>query len=384
MDGGAPSTGFKGKKCSLFCIAGIRNRHSEHGQESSTFGVLTVEYRIPAGRSHVAKADQPCFYSISCGFTCGNNVPGYDRGKLLVVYPEEYYLTGPQFTRPSSKTAWMSHVDGAAQLMQMAGPEKYSAGIGHRLFVGFLPILVLKSFGSRTSTFLAQAEWQTVPFRVHPPSSAQQLFSHASQIPSLLERYDALSHPCLFTPSRAAIDSLKASFSDVLTTLSEWHSAIDKLSPHAPYWWTEAVDMKEVGGAETERVLDFIDIPVANALTHLWTFQIICLQHLEELDIRFDTNPPSPHRASNRLKVILNLADLIRNSMAYLSKPEFKLFGPASTLHPLKVAYEVQLRWGKTSPFHQERLLSFEKILSRIERNGLGLIPLLCLPNEVI
>ncbi|KAH8808430.1 hypothetical protein F5884DRAFT_857964 [Xylogone sp. PMI_703] len=282
-------------------------------------------------------------------------------------------LTMVEFTHPTSRYGWMSHIDGVSQFIQRISPEVYSNGILHQLLIGFWPILLLKSFYSRTSTFLALSNWQSIPFKVYSPSPMQLLFNHAAHIPSLLERYD---HLCSIDSNNVlptAID-LKGSLSSVLASLHQWQGSYDAGASGPLYWWRD----QEEG--TFSKSIYFQNIQVANIFTHLWAFQIICQWHMIELDLKFFTKVSSP-APSQKIHDILHLARLIQQSMDYLNRSEFRLFGPASTLFPLKVAHDASMRWGQLEDSNMQH--SFNERLDWIGRNGLGLISLLCPPYDL-
>lgn len=85
---------------------------------------------------------------------------------------------------------------------------------------------------------------------------------------------------------------------------------------------------------------------MANCLTNVWAFRIICLVELER-NALFSPHPiqPEPQTSnfSNLAHVqtqIDHLSRLILRSVDYFFGDNMKLFGPASILFPLSVAHQ--------------------------------------------
>jgi len=43
---------------------------------------------------------------------------------------------------PAFESGWMTHVKGVGDLVERLGPESFSSGIFHKLFIGFRHLLV--------------------------------------------------------------------------------------------------------------------------------------------------------------------------------------------------------------------------------------------------
>ncbi|KAJ5978864.1 hypothetical protein N7501_002206 [Penicillium viridicatum] len=115
---------------------------------------------------------------------------------------------------------------------------------------------------------------------------------------------------------------------------------------------------------------------MANVFTHIWAFRICCLSELK----RFITHVSShdqeqpiltrtPHMNYDDIQAqIIAFAKNISLSMAYLLQEEMKLFGPTSTLFPLRIAYQVYKSLGSGQ---QADIAYLEGIVDQLDQRGL-------------
>ncbi|KAF6517766.1 hypothetical protein HZS61_003327 [Fusarium oxysporum f. sp. conglutinans] len=91
---------------------------------------------------------------------------------------------------PTSPTGSTIHAEGVATLLQRYPPSFYSSGTPHKLFAGFRPILVLHSFLTRRSSFLATDSWKTEPFADVSATPLQALMNDVIAVPAIFEELD--------------------------------------------------------------------------------------------------------------------------------------------------------------------------------------------------
>jgi hypothetical protein len=194
-------------------------------------------------------------------------------------------------------------------------------------------------------------EWKTVPFEFGTASPMQVLLSHAASIPSLLEKVDRWTQvPCEATQS--TVNQAYGAFKQVLANLQQWEES-QKEQRNGPLYWPKSMGGKDgpysTSGGMFDISLWFLDIPVANAFTHFWTFQIICLVHIAKLESQFSdwasfgalTIDESLPRSIYEAEYISELSTKICQSMEYQLQDEMRLYGPASVLFPLRTAREI-------------------------------------------
>jgi hypothetical protein len=184
---------------------------------------------------------------------------------------------------------------------------------------------------------LAEEEWATGPFKHHQPSPLQDLFTIAASIPPVLEKIDVLKEE----PTEAAANGAKKYLTDLMKIkmrFESWASSFQTESPRPLYWQKSEVPAN--GGHD--EFLSFPSLSIANAFTHLWSFQITCMLHIRDLLLRF------PELSA--FKIILSVDEIrtschelsvkILQSMKFLMRQEFMLYGRFSAGFPLSTAYK--------------------------------------------
>jgi hypothetical protein len=175
---------------------------------------------------------------------------------------------------------------------------------------------------------LAEEEWATGPFQYHQPSPLQDLFTIAASIPPVLEKIDLLKEE----PTEAASNGAKKYLTHLMRIKMRFESWASSL-----YWQKSEVPAN--GGHD--EFLSFPSLSIANAFTHLWSFQITCMLHIRDLLLR------CPELSA--FKIILSMDELrtschelsvkILQSMKFLMRQEFMLYGRFSAGFPLSTAY---------------------------------------------
>lgn len=201
-----------------------------------------------------------------------------------------------------------------------------------------LPISqIIEAFVSRKATFLAEEEWATGPFQHHQPSPLQDLFTIAASIPSVLEKIDVLKEEPTEASARAAKQCL-TQLMKIKMRFESWASSFETESPRPLYW--QQTEAPTDGGHD--RSLSFPSLSIANAFTHLWSFQITCMLHIRDLLLQF------PELSGFRIIVSIDqirtscheLSVKILQSMNFLMRQEFMLYGRFSAGFPLGTAYK--------------------------------------------
>ncbi|KAH7083513.1 hypothetical protein BKA63DRAFT_530273 [Paraphoma chrysanthemicola] len=241
---------------------------------------------------------------------------------------------------PTSDDSIPAHFGGLGALISMFPPELFSTGDFHAMFVGCRAVLLFQALTARKSTFLGQEEWLITPFRHHPPSEIQTLLGDAAILPYIMENVDILKT----LPQDAAVPrarKMKMLLEEVLRRLSKWNSrsARGANGPPDPSQQMEALDPPQ----HAESHLWFPSLLAANVHTHLWAFQIICLTELEKLNPYLSDHDFARKEGEAQKEIDARrsvFAARICQCMKYLLQDEMKLFGPASALFPLKIAYD--------------------------------------------
>lgn len=236
---------------------------------------------------------------------------------------------------------------------------------------------MIKAIQDRTPSFLHTVDWIKVPFAKFSPSAMQSLLSQTAVLPTLLQRMDEI------TDSRIAIDEVCVAtqlfneFGDFLRSLDEWETSVLSRATRPVYWYQD--QERESCEMPTTKVpcIRFPGITMANALTHVWSFRIICFFEMERLAFSFQSNLGYAKVSGNfdRRKVLRNARTLVTQvcqSMDYLLQDKTKLFGPASAVLPLQVSYAVA---ELDLDGHQIELGVVKNVIDRLVHKGLRSFP---------
>lgn len=297
-----------------------------------------------------------------------------------------------QLMFPTSSAGLFAHFAGFNALVKSYPPDLFSSDDFHEIFVGCRPILVsFMMFGSlapgggfdrigsffhaldtRKSTFLTKDEWRTLQFRNHPPSDIQLLMSDTAMLPSLLEAVDLLGS----LPADRAISEahqIKAGLLEVHESLSEWKCLyeMDAIRPSCHSWQKHG----STHTANAESCLYFPNILTGNLHTHTWVLEIIYLTEMEKVDLFLaDRGCTEAGQAleENYYTQACELANNICHSAEYFLQEGMRLFGPASAIFPLRIAYNVLSR---DCQGNQENIKWCQGLIVRIRQKGFSTIP---------
>uniref|UniRef100_A0A8H7K370 Uncharacterized protein n=1 Tax=Bionectria ochroleuca TaxID=29856 RepID=A0A8H7K370_BIOOC len=244
---------------------------------------------------------------------------------------------------PVAPNSWFIHLRAISEVMQSCKPEAFSVGIPHKLFTGIRPLLILEAMASEKATFLASDEWKTIPFQHNGPSSMQGFLSQAATIPEIMQKADLLN---VETLEKDGIHRL-IELSDIATQLEA--SAITfEIEPNAPAYWPSSQRSNVAGNGYPH--LCFSDLNAANAFTHLWAFEIVCLSKITELQTAFPCleNMGDSYfgddiliKPNMRRQRCVDLAINICQSMKYMVREEWMMYGPSCAAFPVRMAFEV-------------------------------------------
>ncbi|KAJ5689714.1 hypothetical protein N7462_004106 [Penicillium macrosclerotiorum] len=295
-------------------------------------------------------------------------------GYSFEMMPAIMCLTLVELMLPNSIVALTAHVQAIGALFRAYGPESLVSGVPHKLFLGFRPLLITEAIRSRRLTFLALPSWITTPFSISEQTPIQDLFTHVVNLPFFLQQSDRLfelSSQTCFSDIQPALERII----EVLVCLSNWEKR-SRQGPDTLFPWPTSSELGTVmSSGYSKAPIQFSHISVANVLTHLWAFRIVCLMEIDRIVSNFPDMSQTLHETIDRVVVVENvgneidgLAKLICFSMDYLLRDEMKLFGPASALFPAEVAY----KWFQTNKKrYQDGNKCLENIVHRLVQKGL-------------
>ncbi|KIW73486.1 hypothetical protein PV04_01600 [Phialophora macrospora] len=246
---------------------------------------------------------------------------------------------------------WVSHVEGIARLIQLRGPESHVDGLSHRLFLEFRSTSITHALATRKSTYLAQQDWLTVPWKIQPKSDLDQLQDIMAHIATLIEKAARLG-----TTTNTASDIALAQRIGLLQQGWAFHSQLQN--------WYQGFRRKRAGPLYNERPssarvssrlasvfpksLHFQSFEIARL--HLSYWGILLFLYITILAIpassASDVDPTSSAVAGVKQnefthRQALELARLIAQSMEYLLSEEMHILGPQKVFFALRTAMHV-------------------------------------------
>ncbi|KAH8659281.1 hypothetical protein BGZ60DRAFT_414955 [Tricladium varicosporioides] len=336
--------------------------------------VLTLGLTISSSHSTDGIPSNSCIkaYSIALNLLRRSLESINDRWSIELVATSTC-LCLAEAMLPTSQEGKSAHLKGVGKVMQLSGPSKFVTGVPYQLFVGIRPLLLFDAFETRTSTFLAAEDWRTVPYSIYSATPLQSLLNLGAAIPSLLERFDSL------TSSVQEVDLLDCcrlwnAFGDTLHQFDIWEHLFRLNTPGPPYWRRDARNEPHLQEVPWQKLLWFPDVFVANALTHLWGFRIICITHQQQLEMRYPGVPSEGQSSVDCVPSVSELTSWICGSMEFLMQDEGRLYGAVSTVFPLRVAYRV---FKEEVPSSEIKMEWCRKVVGRFVCKGVDLGSLL-------
>lgn len=88
--------------------------------------------------------------------------------------------------------SWLSHAQGAANLIELRGPERHRNRQAHQVFLGSRVPTLYAAILQRQPTYLARPEWKTIPWENQHRTYGDWLIDTAIVIPGYLNELDNL------------------------------------------------------------------------------------------------------------------------------------------------------------------------------------------------
>lgn len=199
----------------------------------------------------------------------------------------------------------------------------------------------------------------------------QLLLNKATQLPTLLERFDSLGDRSI--PSNViAMQRLRDDFLYMIKSLKDWELS-SKAQAKFSLAWPDSLDAE----SSDRKPLWFANVLVASSLTHCWAFEIVARQHLNDIEESIaeikGCNVKAVLRRSDSASdedenPVSILAEKICDSMPYFLQPELKLYGPASTFFTFLTAMKV-FKHKKT--YCASRLSRCQQVIDRLASIGI-------------
>ena len=180
----------------------------------------------------------------------------------------------------------------------------------------------------------------------------QKLLDRVSNLPGLLQKLDILTaqvHTSSPDDFQHLFDDMHHQISSLLQFAPEVnkHFGSDHLWwPVAASSWSSSENRETMEDAAFPIAYHFPNILTANLMCHYWVSLIVAYISSETLTNMAEQHGiqlqgPAEQICEVSRRKVEDLADDICKSMAYHVQPEMKLYGPAATLFPVKIASQV-------------------------------------------
>ncbi len=211
-----------------------------------------------------------------------------------------------------------------------------------------------------------------IPSSSESKSLMQSLLDQVCGLPSQLQRLDTISRLSHGSHNKE-ITGLYIDFLSQIIILEEWEANLKSNSENNLLWWP----VTSFSSSDTTIPISyqFASILIANTMSHYWGFLLIVQISIEALravtskhviDLPF----MSKHGAELSQHKKVTIAKDICKSMQYHLQPEMKLYGPAATLFPVTIAWQI-FRGAKMT----EEAAWCEDFIARLGRMGIRLAP---------
>ncbi|RMJ15184.1 hypothetical protein CDV36_005107 [Fusarium kuroshium] len=274
-----------------------------------------------------------------------SGIDGWAMSAPNIVSASIMCLFLSEMIMPTGPTSAIVHAKGIEDLMKLQKPCFYTSGVSHHLFVGFRPVLVIQAFFARRKHFLSDPAWTSIPFEFYTPSPLQSLFTEVLPLAATLGRIDDLRDA---PKDQATVNAqeIVEELLDILQYLVHRGKALkEETTAHR---WLPIFPIQE------DLPIQFPDIIAGNFFTHLWAFQMICAHNILSLISKYPCLSTATEMKGIddllHVKMINQLALWSFRSIEFLLKEEFKLFGAASIILPLKTACDVFKAFGSNDP----------------------------------
>ncbi|AEO57551.1 hypothetical protein MYCTH_2303828 [Thermothelomyces thermophilus ATCC 42464] len=198
-----------------------------------------------------------------------------------------------------------------------AAPEQFRSFPAHHFFARFYrPNAIMTALLNRTPTFLAESQWLSVPFEIHPKAPLDRLFDNLAVLASLLPRADhVLSQEPTFARRLMAQELLNDCL-DLEMEMGRWYTSLQHPSMSGsagggaggkPLFWLSDSTVTRVNPPFNPLI--FRDNHTALALSYYWAALVLfyptiwrlyfaaVIDAVVVMDTTTTSNPPSylPH-----------------------------------------------------------------------------------------
>lgn len=280
-----------------------------------------------------------------------------------------------------TSTAYISHHNGCARLIELRGAKAHASGLGHEIFVAFRTQAVMNSLENHRSTYLSEKAWKTTPWKHASKNSYDELLDIIALAPDIFRRtddFDALEPRARL---RLAIEVTHDCWK-VDDRLRRFYQRLEENTTGPLYWAALAKEIelsksraRGTGAKPFPLSYHFPSLPVARTLILYWSVLCMLWAGMSRLHQLVSTLQLEVHEVED-LPSLGHRADFVvpsRNvlqSVEYLMQDKMLGLGPQSVIAPLSIVadtikdfpqYAMDVAWALT-------------ILEEIKERGMAIL----------
>jgi hypothetical protein len=257
---------------------------------------------------------------------------------LLLALYEQFSCFS--FSNPSSKAmGWIAHTEGITSLLQVCGPEAYTAVESLQLLRLFRPSQLQFSLAFHKASPLASDEWCSIPWRLSPKTEKDLLYDILLQIPGALEKLDL-----------ARSQHMERSIINVTAELLEIHSRLQIWFEHLTTSLRDKIGLMEIENDFSLLAADSFmihGIDVVESVMMFWAGNIIVLSILHDFANRFGFEDEDAQHLSifNMLSEPTLDPRLYTNAITSTIKPFLRSFGGISSIQSMLIPVSTAIHY---------------------------------------
>jgi Fungal specific transcription factor domain/Fungal Zn(2)-Cys(6) binuclear cluster domain len=259
---------------------------------------------------------------------------------LLGLYEIFEAQTSAIIRSNNTTNGWLSHMAGAARLLEARGPQSFTTDMAHQVFLNARIFVTIRAATSRKACFLSKPEWLTIPWQKHPKTLQHKMIDIMVFVPLMYETFDNLemSNNLDQASKHQARQRLLAHCCKLDEHLQDWIAAMRIEADGQPLWQSsESRDPSY----PFPHIFSFDDLNIAFRFMLYWACRLVIQTTICQLRDLLNAQVFSP---DNKLQLPNSVnpwryACYISQSLPYILHPDMGALGPNVSLFPVGMAF---------------------------------------------
>jgi hypothetical protein len=228
-------------------------------------------------------------------------------------------LFGAEANTSNQAQSWLSHAEGEAALIVARGPEAFTDGLAHSIFLNARYRPMIAAARLRKRCILNEDRWKTIPWRNRVKTPNDTLLDIMAGIPEVLEHVDRYGDLGLQTPQSALIEL-------------ETRSKCWMLHIQLEYWLNANGHYIYTPDSMTPTPITFATFELACLTIRYWVLALLLYSTLDTASRIPATDPEVTHPDRPHPR---HFARLIARSAPFFFQDKFGTLGPTTVSFPL-------------------------------------------------